>query len=108
VNEIVATADITGEFLDISDSSVLFTSPVMRRVLSTSQMTKADISKEIRTRAIIRSFLAEVGKTYGEEYHGPEWIGIANEHVSKSQGKTAEDVLISFKAKFRDLTGIGA
>ena len=107
VNEIVATSDITGEFLDISDNSVLFTSPVMRRVLSSSQMSKADISKEIRTRAVIRSFLAEMGKTYGEEYHGPVWIGIANEHVAKSQGKTAEDVLISFKSKFRDLTGIG-
>ena len=107
VNEIVATADITGEFLDITDSAVLFSSPVMRRVLSSSQMSKADISKEIRTRAVIRSFLADMGKTYGEEYHGPEWIGIANEHVSKSQGKTAEDVLMSFKAKFRDLTGIG-
>jgi len=107
VNEIVATSDITGEFLDVSDSNVLFSSPVMRRVLSSSQMSKADIAKEIRTRAVIRSFLAEMGKTYGEEYHGPEWIGIANEHVSKSQGKTAEDVLISFKSKFRDLTGIG-
>ncbi|MCL2296581.1 MAG: type II/IV secretion system ATPase subunit [Methanomassiliicoccaceae archaeon] len=107
VNEVVATADMTGEFLDVSDSSMLFSSPVMRRVLSTSQMSKADIAKEIRSRAVIRSFLAEMGKTYGEEYHGPEWIGIANEHVSKSQGKTAEDVLMSFKARFRDLTGIG-
>ncbi|MDR0509341.1 MAG: type II/IV secretion system ATPase subunit [Candidatus Methanoplasma sp.] len=107
VNEVVATSDMTGEFLDISDNSVLFSSPVMRRVISSSQMNKADIAKEIRARAVIRSFLADIGKTHGEEYHGPVWIGIANEHVSKSQGKTAEDILISFKTKFRDLTGIG-
>jgi len=107
VNEVVATSDMTGEFIDVSDNSVLFTTPVMRRILSSSQMSKADIVKEIRARAVIRSFLAEMGKTFGEEYLGPEWIGIANEHVSKSNAKTAEDVLISFKAKFRDLTGIG-
>ena len=107
VNEVVATADMTGEFLDISDSSVLFSSPVMRRVLSSSQMSKTDIAKEIRARAAIRSFLADMGKAHSEEYYGPEWIGIANEHVSKTQGKTAEDVLMSFKTKFRDLTGIG-
>jgi len=107
VNEVVATADMTGEFLDISDSSVLFSSPIMRRVLSSSQLSKAEVAKEIRARAAIRSFLADIGKTEGEEYHGPEWIGIANEHISKSQGKTAEDVLLSFKSKFSDLTGIG-
>ena len=107
VNEVVATADMTGEFLDISDNTVLFSSPVMRRILSSSQMSKADIVKEIRARAVIRSFLADMGKTCSDEYLGPEWIGIANEHVSKSNGNTAEDVLVSFKAKFRDLTGIG-
>jgi type IV secretory pathway ATPase VirB11/archaellum biosynthesis ATPase len=107
VNEVVSTTDMVGEFTDISDTAGLFSSPVMRRVLSSSQMTKADIVKEIRARAVIRSFLADMGKKHGEEYHRPEWIGIANDHVSKSQGKTAEDVLMSFKAKFHSLTGIG-
>ncbi len=107
VNEVVATADMTGQFIDITDSAALFSSPVMRRVLSSSQMSKADIMKEIRARAVIRSFLAEMGKTHSEEYLGPEWIGIANDHVSRSNSKTAEEVLISFKAKFRNLTGIG-
>ena len=107
VNEVVATADMTGEFLDITDSAVLFSSPVMRRVLSSSQMSKAEISKEIRARAVIRSFLAEMGKTQNEEYLGPEWIGIANDHVSRTHGNTAEDVLNSFKVKFRDLTSTG-
>ncbi|MCL2317570.1 MAG: type II/IV secretion system ATPase subunit [Methanomassiliicoccaceae archaeon] len=107
VNEVVATADMTGEFLDITDSTVLFSSPVMRRILSSSQMSKAEISKEIRARAVIRSFLAEMGKTQSEEYLGPEWIGIANDHVSRAHGNTAEDVLNSFKVKFRDLTNAG-
>ncbi|MDR0309590.1 MAG: type II/IV secretion system ATPase subunit [Candidatus Methanoplasma sp.] len=107
VNEVVSTTDLKGEFIDISDSTALFSSPVMKRILSTSQMNRADIVKEIRARAVIRSFLAEMGKNHGDEYLGPVWIGIANEHVSKSQGKTAEDVLISFKSKFSDLTGIG-
>ena len=107
VNEVVATTDMTGEFVDISDSAALFSSPVMRRVLSSSQMSRSDIVKEIRARAVIRSFLADMGRTHGEEYLGPEWVGIANDHVSRSQGKTAEDVLMSFKTKFRDLTGIG-
>ena len=107
VNEVVATTDMMGEFVDITESSTLFSAPVMRRVISSSQMSRADITKEIRARAVIRSFLAEMGKAHGEEYHGPEWVGIANDHVSRSHGKTAEDVLVSFKAKFGDLTGIG-
>ncbi|MCL1978797.1 MAG: CpaF/VirB11 family protein, partial [Methanomassiliicoccaceae archaeon] len=107
VNEVVATTDLTGEFVDISESTALFSSPVMRRVLSSSQMSRADVTKEIRARAVIRSFLADMGKTHGEEYLGPEWIGIANDHVAKIQGKTAEDVLMSFKGKFSDITGIG-
>ncbi|MCL2032593.1 MAG: type II/IV secretion system ATPase subunit [Methanomassiliicoccaceae archaeon] len=107
VNEVVATTDMMGEFVDITDNATLFLAPIMRRVLSSSQMSKADITKEIRARAVIRSFLAEMGKIHSEEYHGPEWVGIANDHVSRSQGKTAEDVITSFKAKFCDLTGIG-
>ncbi|MCL2334001.1 MAG: type II/IV secretion system ATPase subunit [Candidatus Methanoplasma sp.] len=106
VNELVATSDTAGEFVDATDNSTLFLSPVMRRILASSQMSKADIMKEIRARAVIRSFLAEMGKIQSEEYLGPEWIGIANEHTSRSNGKTAEDVLNSFKVKFRDLTGI--
>lgn len=107
VNEVVATADMTGEFMDISETSALFESPVMRRVIASSQMSRSEITKEIRARALIRSFLAEVGKVHGDEYLGPEWIGVANDHTSRSHGNTAEDVLSSFKIKFSNLTGIG-
>ncbi len=107
VNEVVATSDITGEFLDISDTSELFSSPVMRRVTSSSQLSRSEITKEIRARALIRSFLADIGKVHGDEYLGPEWVGVANEHSSRSHNGTAEEVLTSFKVKFTDLTGIG-
>ena len=107
VNEVVATDERVGLFIDISDSSLLFNTPVMRRVTSSSQMSKSDIMKEIRARAMIKSFLADMGNKHGEEYLGPEWIGISNEHISKSNGNTADDVLTSFKTKFCKLTGIG-
>jgi Type IV secretory pathway, VirB11 components, and related ATPases involved in archaeal flagella biosynthesis len=106
VNEVVATDEKIGSFIDISESQSLFTSPMMKRVMSSSQMSKSEIMKEIRARALIRSFLADAGSKYGDEYFGPEWIGISNEHVSKSVGNTAEDVLSSFKTKFGKLTGI--
>ncbi|MDR2845907.1 MAG: type II/IV secretion system ATPase subunit [Candidatus Methanoplasma sp.] len=107
LNEIVATATKTGEFMDITESNELFSSPVMHRVMASSQMSKPEIMKEIRARALIRAYLAEVGKRYGDEYHGPEWIGVSNDHVSRSRGGTAEEVLESFKVKFQKLTGVG-
>jgi len=106
VSEVVATDEKIGSFIDISESQTLFTAPVMRRMMASSQMSKSEIMKEIRARALIRSFLADAGSKYGDEYLGPEWIGISNEHVSKSVGNTAEDVLSSFKTKFSKLTGI--
>ncbi|MDR3206013.1 MAG: type II/IV secretion system ATPase subunit, partial [Candidatus Methanoplasma sp.] len=39
INEIVSTGDHPGEFLNIADGGTLFSSPVMRRIMSTSQMT---------------------------------------------------------------------
>lgn len=108
VNEIMATGEKPGEFIDIASMALLFETPMMRRVMSSSRMTKTDIMKEIRARAMIRSFLADMGKTFGEEYLGPEWIGISNDHVSRSPGKTAEEVLESFKVKFRKISGVGA
>ncbi|MCK9333280.1 MAG: type IV secretion system protein VirB11, partial [Candidatus Cloacimonetes bacterium] len=107
MNEIVATGEHAGDFIDIADSSELFSTPVMRRVMTTSQQSKSEIMKEIRARASIRSYLADVGNKFGEEYFGPEWIGFANDHVSRSQGKTAEEVLESFKVKFCKVSGIG-
>jgi len=106
VSEVVATDEKLGGFIDISENTALFSTPVMKRMMSSSQMSKSEIMKEIRARALIRSFLADMGNKNGDEYLGPEWIGISNEHVSKSNGNTAEDVLSSFKMKFGKLTGV--
>ncbi|MDR0524214.1 MAG: type II/IV secretion system ATPase subunit [Candidatus Methanoplasma sp.] len=100
MSEIVATGDSAGEFLDMTDGSALFSAPVMRRAAASSQMTRPEIMRDIRARALIRAHLAGMGNSLGEEYHGPEWIAAANEHVSKARGDTAEGVLESFKSRF--------
>lgn len=105
LTELVATAENPGEFAEMSGDT-LFNTPVMRRVLSLSQLSRAEAAKEIRARGMIRAFLADAGNRFGEEYFGPEWIGISNEHVSRNRGRTAEETLESFKAKFRSMTGV--
>lgn len=107
LNEIVATADSPGEFTDMNGGEDIFSTPVMRRVLAISQLSRAEAAKEIRARGMIRAFLADAGNRHGEEYFSPEWISISNEHVSRNRGRTAEEVLGSFKAKFRTMTGVG-
>lgn len=105
LNEIMATEEAAGEFVDISDTNGLFSSPVMRRVMITSQMNKPEILKEIRARAAIRAYLANISKDRGDEFLGPEWIMMANDHVAKSNFKTAEEVLESFKVKVENING---
>ncbi len=105
LTELVATAENPGEFAEMSGDA-LFNTPVMRRVLSLSQLSRAEAAKEIRARGMIRAFLAETGNKLGDEYFGPEWVGISNEHVSRNRGRTAEETLESFKAKFRSMTGV--
>ena len=106
MNELVATGDYPGEFIDVSNNEALFGSPMMRRVMANTQQSRLDVIKEIRARSLIRAFLADMGKNHGDEYFGPDWVGIANDHVSKNHGRTAEDVLKSFKIKFSSMTGL--
>lgn len=87
MNEMVATGSEPGIFVDISDTDKLLSAPVMKRAIRTSQLGKKDVAKEIRTRAMMRTILAEAGKT-DERFLGPEWILIANDILSKS-GKEA-------------------
>lgn len=107
MNEIVATGEHPGEFMDIAGNDMLFESPVMHRVLSISQLSRTEAIKEIRARGMIRAFLADMGNKNGEEFFGPEWIALSNEHLSKNRAKTAEDMLRSFKAKFHSISGVG-
>ncbi len=103
LNEMVAVGEHPGEFLDISNNESLFDTPAMRRILSTSQLSKSEAIKEIRARGMIRAFLAEIGNKQGEIYHGPEWVSMSNDHISKLRGKTAEEMLSSFRSKFRSM-----
>lgn len=107
MNEIVATGEHPGEFMDIAGNDMLFESPVMHRVMSISQLSRIEAIKEIRARGMIRAFLADMGNKNGEEFFGPEWIALSNEHLSKNRAKTAEDMLRSFKAKFQSISGVG-
>lgn len=106
VKEVVATSDRVGEFADISNNRLDFGVPVMRRVLSSCAMTESDARDEIRARGMLREFLARMGDAHGEEYLGPEWIGAANELMAKFPNKAPEDLLESFKARFRAQTSL--
>ncbi|MDD2626552.1 MAG: type II/IV secretion system ATPase subunit [Methanomethylophilus sp.] len=106
ISEVVVTADRAGEFLPISGTDPAFASPVMRRVLSSSMMTENEIRTDIQIRAQLKAFLAVMGTRYGEEYYGPEWGAAVNEHLAKAMGRSAEEVLRSFRAKFHQQTGL--
>jgi len=65
----------------------------------TSQLGKRDISKDIRARALMRSVLAEAGRT-DERYLGPEWILVANDILSKSTPEqTAESIADQLRSR---------
>ncbi len=92
VNEIVCTDKEPGKFIDISSIDKLMESPLMARVLRTSQLGRREISKEITTRAMMRSLLAEAGRI-DDRYLGPEWVLISNEILKKcDRGLSAEKI----------------
>jgi len=79
---------------------------VMRRALSVCSITEAEARDEIRSRGLLRQFLAHMGDIHGEQFYGPEWIGMANDYMSRSSGKSPDDVLAGFATKFRISTGL--
>ena len=99
VNEMKSTGSEPGEFLDIADTESLLKSIVLKRAMTTSQLGKRDISKDIRARALMRSVLAEAGRT-DERYLGPEWILVANDILSKSTPEqTAESIADQLRSR---------
>lgn len=98
IREILATGEKTGDFIDISDSRLLFSAPMMNRISQSCGMDSEDIFDDIRVRSEIRKILAERGGT-DERFLGPEWICIANDHVSRNSNKRADDIISSFKVK---------
>ena len=97
LEEVVSTGDEPGKFVDISGPEALFESPVIDRMLKSSQGGRREAAKEIRARAMMRGYLAELGAR-DERYLGPEWILLANETVAGMKpGASAEDILSEFK-----------
>lgn len=104
MNEMVATGDVTGTFVDISNAKGLFSSPVMRRISSSCGMNREDILNDIRARSGIRKMLAERGAS-DERFLGPEWINVANDHVSRNPGKGPDFLMSSFGTKMNRAEG---
>ena len=101
VNELVSTGQEPGSFVDISDSDKLQASPVMSRAIRSSQLGRKDVAKEIRTRALMRSILAEAGRE-DDRFLGPEWIVVANDILSKSDRTlSAERIAESLRARLK-------
>ena len=99
VNELVATGASPGEFLDASGVDGLLSSPFAERALSSLQMGRRDVVKEIRARSMMRSYLASLG-TEDEGFLGPEWILAANEILAgMPQSASAEDALAVLKGR---------
>ncbi|WP_400240711.1 ATPase, T2SS/T4P/T4SS family [Methanomethylophilus alvi] len=106
VNEVVSTSDRIGEFVDMSGNRLDFSVPVMRRALSSSSMSEEEAREEIKARGLLREYLAQLAQRY-EEFYSPEWVVAANEHMARHTGRSAEEILMTFKMKVRTETGKG-
>ncbi|MCL2712400.1 MAG: type II/IV secretion system ATPase subunit [Methanomassiliicoccaceae archaeon] len=95
LNEIALTSEKHGDFVQIpiddeasSGKSILgkniFSTPLFKRILTSSSYSKEEIINEISARAEMRKFLAEMASVHSEKFYGPEWICYANEHLSKA------------------------
>ncbi|MBR7005978.1 MAG: type II/IV secretion system ATPase subunit [Candidatus Methanomethylophilaceae archaeon] len=99
VNELVVTSYETGKFVDATDQTRLLDTPVMKRAMQTSRLGKMEAMKEIRARAAMRAYLAEIGKRK-ERFLEPEWILLANDILSRMPPTaTAESVLEELKRR---------
>lgn len=104
LNEIVATGERAGEFVDVSDAEGLFSSPMMKRISSSCGMDRKEILNDIRARSGIRKLLAEKG-AQDDRFLGPEWIIVANDHISRNSNKDSGILIGSFEAKVRRAEG---
>ena len=89
LNEIALTSDRHGEFVRIPVSGDtfddrVFETPLFRRILSSSAYSRDEVIDEMRARAEMRRYLAEMASTHSDAFYGPEWICFANEHLSKA------------------------
>ena len=99
VNEIVATSDRAGKFVNMTGTRTMFQTPVMKRFLGTCALTDGEAAAEIEARGLLRQCLAEAGIS-DPQYLGPEWIGIANSYLYRNAGKTPENIVTGFREKY--------
>lgn len=90
VNEIVATGVEPGDFVDMSDTESLYGSPAVRRAMSMCQKGRREISREIRSRGLMRSVLADLGRT-DEAFLGPGWVLRANEFLARCPASSSPE-----------------
>lgn len=98
--EFVSTSDTIGEFISVDKG--MYRSPAMRRIMESTSMVKGDVEQEIKSRAKMRGLLSKLAIEVNDGYSNPEWIILANDHLSRciSSGITdSDDVLESFKKK---------
>ncbi len=98
--EFVSTSDTVGEFISVDKG--MYRSPAMRRIMESTSMAKGDVEQEIKSRAKMRGLLSKLAIEINDGYSNPEWIILANDHLSRciSSGITdSDDVLESFKKK---------
>lgn len=108
MNELVATSKRVGYFTDITKDEGLMKCPAMKRIMDSSSMSQEEILNEIDIRSSLRGFLAEMALTKGEGFYGPEWIVLANDHMTKnfSAGVTDKEAILgSFRERFKDFSG---
>ncbi len=105
VNEVVSTTDRAGKFADMSAGRLDFSVPVMRRATASASMTEEDARTEIRARGLLREFLANLSQKH-PEFCGPEWIAAANDHMARNAGKSADEILSSFRMRVLSETGV--
>lgn len=108
MKEFVSTTGAPGEFNDVTDFDGLQKSPAFIRIMGCNSVSIDDIGNEIEIRARLRGFLAEMAIRKGEGFYSPEWIVLANDHLSKSLSSGVTDVeaiVRSFADRFKDFSG---
>ena len=108
VAEFVSTTKRPGYFIDVSTKTGLMESARFMKILRSNSIGKEDALREIEIRARLREFLAKMADAEGDGFYGPEWIVLANDHLSRciSSGmKDADEIVDSFKKKFSDFQG---
>ena len=96
ITEFVCTTDVPGRFLDMTNRNNLGKAGSIKRLVSSSAITTAEIREEITIRAEMRRILADIGSK-DPKFYGPEWIVVANDHLSKqlAAGERDKDAILS-------------